>query len=202
MILTRFLEVFALGFFAGLIPGPIVTALFTETIRAGQEKARRIIWTAALGEMLMSVISVFVFSFFDPASVLFSALSIFGTLVLLSIAVDLWKVSEIHEEEPLFSSKRIFFIAFLNGMAWVFWITVCTPQAIALGEEISYGRWLFIVLFEAGWICSTLALGFLFAYFRPYFQSNQKLNLLFRAVAIFFVFFALKLAYGSLKQLL
>jgi len=202
MLFFSLFEIFILGFFAGLIPGPVVTALFTETIRSGLEKSRRIIWMASLGELVMSITSVFVFSFLAPTSIVFSALSIFGALLLFSIAADLWKTSEIHEEEPLFSNKRIFFIALFNGMAWIFWITVCTPQAMALSTLVPFGRWLFILLFEAGWICSTLALGFLFAYFRPYFQSNQKLNLLFRAVAIFFIFFSLKLIYGSVKQFL
>ncbi len=202
MIYLKLLEVLALGFFCGLIPGPVVTALFTETIRAGHTKAKRIIWMAAVGELVMSIVCVSAFSFLNAQSVVFSALGIFGAILLLSVSVDLWKISEIHEEEPLFSNKRIFFIALLNGMAWVFWVTVCTPQAVQMGALLHFGQWLFILFFEIGWVCSTFCLAFLFAYFRPYFQSNQKIHLLFRSVAIVFIFFSLKLAYGSVKQLL
>jgi threonine/homoserine/homoserine lactone efflux protein len=202
MLYLRLLEVLFLGFLCGLIPGPVVTALFTETIRKGRKSAQKIVAWAAAGELVMSITCVALLSLLPSQHVLFSALSVFGSLVLLNLAWDLWKLEEISEHEPLFSSRRIFFIAVLNGMAWIFWITVCTPQAMALGTEIKGGAWIFILLFELGWILSTLTLCYLFALFRPYFQSNKKLHLLYRTVAILFVLFAMKLAIGSARSLL
>ncbi|MGE3262536.1 MAG: LysE family translocator [Bacteriovoracia bacterium] len=202
MIFFRLLEVLALGFLCGLIPGPVVTAIFTETIRKGWLSARRIVLWAAAGEVVMSVVCVAALSFVDPRSVIFSVLSMFGALILLSLAWDLWRVEEIAEEEPLFSRRRVFFLALVNGMAWIFWITVCTPQAIALGTEFRGGEWVFIVIFEIGWLASTLLLSYLFGFFRPFFQSNNRLHLLYRGIALLFLFFALKLATGSARSLL
>ena len=202
MLALRFFEVLFLGFLCGLIPGPVVTAVFTETIRKGWLSARRIVVMAAVGELVMSIVCVAALSLLSPDSVAFSVLSLFGALVLLNLAWDLWKVEEIHEEEPLFSNKRIFFIALFNGMAWVFWITVCTPQAVALGQQVTGGQWLFILFFEAGWLLSTFLLCYFFGFFRQFFQSNRKLHLLYRAVALLFVVFALKLAIGSGRALL
>lgn len=202
MIFFRLLEVISLGFLCGLLPGPVVTAIFTETIRKGRKGANRIILWAACGELLMSIVCVGIFSLLPGNNILFAVLSMFGALVLLSLFWDLWKVEEIPEEEPLFSNRRIFFIALLNGMAWIFWITVCTPQAVSLGQLIPAGQWLFILLFEAGWVMSTLLLSFLFGMFRSYFHNNKHLHLLYRTVAILFLFFALKLAITSAKTLL
>lgn len=198
----RFLEVFALGMLCGLIPGPVVTALFTETIRAGVSKARRIVGWAALGELIISVVCVVAFSLLNPKSTTFAAISIFGSLILLNIAWDLWRVEEISEREPLFSRQRIFFLAILNGMAWIFWITVCTPQAMQLEGMVAGGKWLFVVLFELGWILSTLCLVQLFSLFRPFFQNNRILRHAYRAIALLFIFFAVRLAYGSIVTLL
>lgn len=202
MIFLRLLEVLFLGFICGLIPGPIVTAIFTETIRRGWLSARRIVFWAAAGELVMSLSCVAALSFFDSSSVIFSVLSMFGALILVSLAWDLWRVEEIAEEEPLFSKQRIFFLALFNGMAWIFWITVCAPQAIALGEQLTAGRWIFILLFELGWLASTLLLSYFFEFFRPFFQSNKRLHLLYRGIALLFLFFALKLATGSARTLL
>lgn len=198
----RLFEVFSLGFFCGLIPGPVVTSLFTETIRRGWKSARRIVFIAALGELLMSIACVAFLSTINPPRVIFSALGVFGALLLLSISWDLWKIEEIKDEEPLFSSKRIFFVSLFNGMAWVFWLTVCTPQAVHLGEMLSGGQWLFIVLFESGWLSSTLILNFLFGLFRPYFQSSTKIHLFYRGIALFFVLFALRLGLESGQTIL
>lgn len=202
MIIFRLLEVLFLGFLCGLIPGPVVTSIFMETIRHGWLSARRIVILAACGELVMSVVCVSTLSLLDPHSVIFSALSIFGSLILLNLSWDLWKVEEIAESEPLFTNKRVFFIALLNGMAWIFWITVCAPQAFALNLDIPLGKWLFIILFEAGWLSSTMLLCYLFGLFRPYFQNNKKLHLLYRTIALLFVFFAVKLAIGSARALL
>lgn len=195
-------EVALLGFLCGLLPGPVVTALFTESIRQGWKSARRIILWAAAGELVMSISCVAALSLLPSDHVLFSALSVFGAIILLNLAWELWKVEEIPEEEPLFSNRRVFFISLLNGMAWIFWITVCTPQAIALGRELRAGEWLFILLFELGWVIATLSLCYLFGLFRPYFQSNKKIHFLYRSVACLFLFFAVKLAIGSAQSLL
>jgi threonine/homoserine/homoserine lactone efflux protein len=202
MLALRFLEILFFGFLCGLIPGPVVTAVFTDTIRRGWKSARRIVLWAAFGELVMSVICVAVLTRLSPTSVVFPILSLFGALLLLNLSWDLWKVEEIPEEEPLFSNQRIFFLALLNGMAWVFWITVCAPQAVSLGERLPGGAWLFIVFFEIGWLISTFLLCYLFGFFRPYFQSNRKLHLLYRLIAVIFVGFALKLAIGSARALL
>lgn len=202
MLGFRLIEVLFLGFLCGLIPGPVVTAIFTETIRKGPTAAKKIILWAAAGELVMSITCVAALSLVDPQSVIFSALSMFGALVLLSFAWDLWRVEEISEHEPLFSNQRIFVLSLMNGMAWIFWITVCTPQAVSLGTLIPGGQWLFILLFELGWLAATFSLCYLFGLFRPYFQSNKSLHLLYRTISILFILFAIKLAIGSSKALL
>jgi threonine/homoserine/homoserine lactone efflux protein len=201
-IALRFLEVFGLGFFCAYIPGPVLTSLFTETIRGGWEKAKRILIWAAAGELIMSVVSVSVFSLLHPQHLLFSALGIFGSLLLFSISLDLWRLREIQEHEPLFSRRRVFFITLFNGMAWVFWITVCTPQAIQLKELVIGGAWLFIFFFELGWVAASISLYFLFTAFRPYFQSNRMIHLLYRSLSFVFIFFGAKLAYTSVLSLM
>ncbi len=200
-MLLRLFETLSLGFFCGLIPGPIVTAVFVETIRKGWLSARRIVWIAAAGETVMSITCVLAASILNPKHPLFSALSFFGAILLFSLAWDLWKTIQINEEDPLFSRRRIFFISLFNGMAWIFWITVCTPQAMALDVALPFGRWIFIVLFEIGWLSSTLLLANFTERFRAYFQANKKLHLLYRTVAIFFLFFGTKLVIESAKRL-
>jgi threonine/homoserine/homoserine lactone efflux protein len=197
MLFLSFLEVILLGFLCGLIPGPVVTALFTETIRKGERSARRIVFRAAAAETIMSVACVGAFSFLHPLNKAFAALGIFGAMILLHMASELWRVEEITEEEPLFSSRRIFTLALLNGMAWVFWITVCAPQAIALGLDLRGGQWIYVALFQLGWAASTFSLCRIFALFRPCFQSHTQMHLLYRTVAVVFVIFAGKLALSS-----
>ncbi len=201
MILS-ILEVLFLGFICGLIPGPVVTAIFAETVRSGWRAARRIVAWAALGESLMSIICVASLSLLNPQSIVFAVLSACGTLILLNLSWSLWKVQRLDGDEPLFTNRRVFMLSILNGMAWLFWITVCVPRAMALDGVLPGGRWLFIVLFELGWIAATLFLCYLFGFFRPYFLAPGRLHLFYRAVSLLFVLFAIKLAIGSAQVLL
>lgn len=197
MLTLRIFEVLSLGFLCGLIPGPVVSAVFAETLRSGWRAARRIVAWAAAGELVMSVICVAFFSAVDPHSAVFSALSIVGALILLRLAWDLWRVESIRESDTLFTNRRVFTVAILNGMAWIFWITVCVPQAVELGKLVRGGQWLFIALFELGWVASTLSLCLMFAFFRRWIRKREQLHLLYRGVALLFLVFAVRLAWGA-----
>lgn len=199
MLILRLFEVVFLGFACGLIPGPVVSAVFAETLRNGWKAARRIVAWAAAGELVMSVACVALFTAVVPPPWVFSVLSLLGALVLLRLAFDLWKVESIREDATLFTNRRVFTIAILNGMAWIFWITVCVPQAAALGELVRGGQWLFILLFELGWILATLSLCLVFAYLRRWLRNKEQLHLFYRGVALLFVVFALRLAWGAVS---
>jgi threonine/homoserine/homoserine lactone efflux protein len=144
MIFFRLLEVVSLGFLCGLIPGPVVSAVFAETLRNGWRASRRIVAWAAAGELVMSVACVALFSAFTPPPLAFSVLSGLGALILLHLAWDLWRVDSLPMVGPnsgpanpvLFTNRRVFTVAILNGMAWVFWLTVCVPQAVELGKQL------------------------------------------------------------------
>jgi threonine/homoserine/homoserine lactone efflux protein len=202
MLFFRFLEVVLLGFLCGLIPGPVVSALFTETIRKGKRSARRVLFRAAVAEVILSVICVSALTYLHPQDRVMGALGIFGAMILLHVAVDLWRVREIEESEPLRSGLRAFTLVLLNGTAWVFWFTVCAPQALSFGSGIRGGQWLYVLFFELGWALSAFVLCDLFALFRPFFQTRNPLHLVYRTVAFFFVLFAGRLALMSGSALL
>jgi threonine/homoserine/homoserine lactone efflux protein len=198
----QFFQVLLLGALCGMIPGPVITAVFTQAINKGWLASRRTVLLAGAGEFILSLICIGALSFIDPKSVVFPALSLFGALVLLSLCVDLWRTEEIHEREPLFSNQRMILIALGNAMAWIFYITVCAPFAIRLEQKITGGKWIFAVLFQIGWFGSTMLLCYCFELFRAFFQSNRKMHLLFRTVALVFLIFAVKLAIVSSRALL
>lgn len=201
MLSLRLFEVLFLGFVCGLIPGPVVSAVFAETIRNGWLAARRIVAWAAAGELLMSVACVALFTAMDPHSLVFTVLSALGSLILLRLAWDLWKVESIKESSTLFTNRRVFTVAILNGMAWIFWLTVCVPQAVELGRLLRGGQWLFIALFELGWVCSTLSLcGLFVAFSRRWLQSKEQLHRAYRVVALLFVGFAVRMLWNLVSR--
>lgn len=84
-----------------------------------------------------------------------------------------------------------------NGVLWTFWVTVCIPKAIALDSVVPYGKYLFLSAVEVGWLISTVAVAFIFSWFRTYLSSPKVISYIFRVFAIVFVYFALTMLYGS-----
>lgn len=186
-------EIFLLGLIGGAVPGPILTAVFTEIIRVGFRKSLKIISYALLAEVVIaSIVISGVHSLNLPESY-FHILSFFGALVLFWLAYKVWKIGGIDSTStPLFSLPKIFLLTVLNGGFWIFWTTICIPRAFNLAEMVSGGQFLFLLLFEFGWLSSTVLLAYIFSYFRPILQKKSLVSSVFKVFAILLVLFALK----------
>ena len=84
-----------------------------------------------------------------------------------------------------------------NGVLWTFWITVCVPKAITLGQQIHYGACLFLILVEIGWLVSTVDVAVAFSMFRGILSNPRTVPLMFKGFALVFAYFARTMVYGS-----
>jgi threonine/homoserine/homoserine lactone efflux protein len=86
-----------------------------------------------------------------------------------------------------------------NGVLWMFWITVCVPKAIMLGEKIAFGQYLFLGLVEIGWLISTLAVALIFSLFRKLLSNQKTISFLFKIFSLAFIYFALSMIHQSIR---
>lgn len=190
----------SLGMICALLPGPVIAALFSESTRSGWTGARRIVLAAGLGEIIMAIISVGILAWGTKntgEAILpwLGGMSCLGALVLFWIALGLWKnLGELAQ----ISDSQIFLVTFLNGMAWVFWFTVCAPQALALGREIPWGEAWFILGFDLGWLLATLGICWLFVKAQVLFSTALKRRRLYQFLALLFCGFAFRLGYQGI----
>lgn len=201
-LLIQFFSIFVLGFIGGSIPGSILASTFTEVLRKGFIKSLRVVFYAAISEIIVAALIMFIlFSVQIPQS-FFYIISIIGALVLLWLARQIWAIKKINDQGELFSLKKIFLLTIFNGPLWIVWSTICVPQAFLLGQQIKGGQILFLIIFELGWFASTLLLTFIFSRFRPLLIKERVVSLLFRVFALVFVVFAIRLLVTSLSYLL
>jgi threonine/homoserine/homoserine lactone efflux protein len=189
-----------LGLIGGVIPGPVLTATFTEILRSGILKSLRIILWSMLIETIVAFISLLALSSMNFSESIFQGLSIIGAIILIWISTSIWNIRNIDTEEKiLFSFGKISVMIIANGVLWIFWITVCVPKAILLNEKVAFGSYLFLLLVEVGWFISTVLAAFVFSRFRKFLSNPKIVPVIFKVFALTFVYFAIDMVYRSIR---
>jgi len=198
-IFIKITEIFLLGLIGGAVPGPMLTAVFTEVLRGGFKKSVVVTLRALGAEAAVAlVILLIVFSFTIPP-LYFYVVSIFGAGFLIYLATQVWLIEKIDSGEgEIFTFVKILILTVLSGAFWIFWLTICLPRAFALRELVAGGQYLFLISFEAGWLLMTVFLAYIFSRFRPLLLKKNLVGAVFKVFALLLVFFALKSVYSSL----
>jgi threonine/homoserine/homoserine lactone efflux protein len=188
-----------LGLIGGVIPGPVITAVFTEILQNGLSRSLRIIGIAFVTESLVALISLLVFSALGLPESFFRGLSLLGAVILVWISLSIWKVTSLDKGEKVrFGWWKIVVMILSNGVLWTYWITICIPKAILLGEELVLGAYLFMGLVQMGWLLSTLLMAYLFSRFRGLLSRPRVVPVVFKLFALAFVYFAVDMTYKSI----
>src|SRR3989339_710667 len=145
-ITAQIIEIFLLGLIGGAVPGPMLTAVFTEVLNSGFKKSLRVVLRALFAETIVATaILLVIYSLNIPESY-FYVISIVGSVYLIWLAIKVWKIDKIDgENKEVFIFSKIFLLTLLNGGFWIFWITVCVPRAFVLQEQILGGVIIFLV---------------------------------------------------------
>ncbi len=196
----QLLSAFVLGLVGGAIPGPVLTATFTEILQSSFIKSMRIILWAMVTETAVALTSLVLLSSLGLTESVFRALSFLGAGILVWISLSLWKVTAIDTDKRVhFGPGKIAAMIVANGMLWTFWVTVCIPQAILLRDVIPLGQYVFLALVEVGWLLSTVCIALLFSFFRRALSDPRAVPAIFKIFALTFIFFAVRMAYTSAR---
>jgi threonine/homoserine/homoserine lactone efflux protein len=188
-----------LGLIGGVIPGPVITAVFTEILQSGYLKSLRIILIALVTETIVALISLLVLGSLGFNESFFRGLSLAGAFILIWIAISIWKVRSLDSGEKVhFGLWKVVLMILSNGVLWTYWITICIPKAILLSDTVHLGEYLFMGLVQLGWLISTLLVSFLFSRFRKALSRPKVIPLLFKIFALAFAYFAIDMIYKSI----
>jgi threonine/homoserine/homoserine lactone efflux protein len=202
-LLPKIVEIILLGIIGGAVPGPIMTAVFTEVLNGGLKKSFWVMMKALSVESIVAGFILFVFFAWEVPTAYFYAISFGGAIVLFWLAKQVWGIREVvNEKKEIFSFPKIMLLTILNGGFWIFWITICVPRAFDLSQSVTGGQVLFWGLFESGWLFATAVLAYVFSKFRPLLLKKKLVSTVFKVFALLLVFFGLKSAWGSLVYFL
>ncbi len=200
MILHELIIALLLGLIGGVIPGPVITAIFTEVLQRGFTRSLRITFLALLVESLVAVISLLILSLAGLREGFFHGLSLAGAAILVWIAVSIWKVRSLDSRRQVrFGTGKLILMILTNGVLWTYWITICIPKAMLLAREIPYGEYLFMGSVQLGWLISTLALSYTFSRFRRILSRPAVIPWMMKVFSLAFFYFAADMIYGSIR---
>lgn len=189
-----------LGLIGGVIPGPVITSVFTEILQSGYSRSLRIILIAMVTETVVALISLLILESLGFNEAFFRGLSFAGAIILLWIAFSIWKVRTLDSGERVhFGLWKVVIMILSNGVLWTYWITICIPKAILLGEQLHLGQYLFMGLVQLGWLISTTLVAYLFSRFRSFLSGPRIIPVLFKVFALAFVYFAIDMTYKSIQ---
>ncbi len=198
-MIDELITAFMLGLIGGMIPGPVITAIFTEILQSSFVKSLRIIFIAMFTETLVALCSLVFFISLNISEAFFRGISIFGSLILILLGISIWKIKKIDSGEKVnFRFWKISTIILANGVLWTFWITICIPKAIFLNNQLFLGEYFFLGLVEIGWLLSTTILAFIFSRFRKLLSKPKIIPIIFKIFALTFFYFAIDMTYKSI----
>ena len=100
-MIDELITAFVLGLIGGMIPGPVITAIFTEILQSSFLKSFRIIFIAMFMETLVALCSLVFFISINFSEAIFRGISIIGALILILIGFSIWKVKKIESGEKV-----------------------------------------------------------------------------------------------------
>jgi threonine/homoserine/homoserine lactone efflux protein len=198
VLFFQFLSIFTLGLIGGAIPGAILTSTFAEVVREGFFRSLRVIIYAFISEIIVASTILFIFFTIKIPQGFYYLISFAGAFVLVWIAKQIWNIKSLTDKGKIFNFKRIFLLTVFNGPLWIFWTTICVPQAYQLSQKILGGQLLYLVTFEAGWLISTMVLTYLFSQFRPLLTKEGIISIVFKIFALVLILIALNLVIPSI----
>jgi len=129
----------------------------------------------------------------------FRVISLVGAGILIWLATLIWKITKIDTKQRIhFSAVKIFALTLSNGALWMFWITISVPKAILLSYQMRFGDYLFLIIFELGWLIATVGIAFIFSRFRKWLSQPHIVPIIFKLCALAFVYFAFDAVYQNI----
>ncbi|HWQ59872.1 MAG TPA: LysE family transporter [Candidatus Fimivivens sp.] len=197
------LETFLLGLVGGAVPGPMMASVFAEVLGRGFVRSLRVVFRALVAESVVALFVLLAFSWLSVPESVFHLVSLVGAVVLLWLAWQVWHISAVPEEGgEVFPFRKIMLLTVLNGGFWIFWITIAVPRAFSLDVMLPAGHFLFLLVFEMGWLAAMVGLAFVFSRFRDLLHRKGLVSLTYKFLALLLVLFAIRSAVSGLEYFL
>ena len=180
-----FLEALCIGFCVGSVPGPLLISAFSEILHHRLDRSLKIVWYCFVSELLVILCLFFSLKFFTVPKYIFYVLSSVGAFIILFFVPKIWKIKKIDlNKKSIFGFKKIFVLISSNGVYWLFFLTIIIPKVFGANHILWGGDFLFLFLFQLGWVAAMLIFIFLFSKFHFLFNNKKFIPIIFKLLSL------------------
>lgn len=184
----------ALGLWAGIAPGPLLTLVITETLRHGTKAGAKVAAAPLITDVPIIALTTFVLAELAAVNGLLGAMSFVGAAVLLWMAWDTWTAQPpALDATPQADTalRKGVLTNFLNPHPYLFWLAVGGPLLLAAHEQARVmGPALLLLSFYLMLVLSKLVVALVTGRSRT-FLSGTSYRWLLRAMALMLAVFGL-----------
>jgi threonine/homoserine/homoserine lactone efflux protein len=185
-----------LGLTQGLSPGPLITLIFSETLKYGKKEGFKIAISPLITDSVIVFLSLLILSNLSKYTVVIGIISLFGAFYLIYLGIENLRIKkDKFTLEPVKKGalKRGIIANFLSPHPYLFWLSIGGPTILESARISITTTALFIVGIYTALIGSKLAVTWIVDKSKTVFKSKyyvyaiQALGIVLFIFAIFFI---------------
>lgn len=185
-----------LGLAQGLTPGPLITLIFSETLKYGKKEGLKIAISPLITDSLIVSLSLLILSNLSSYTVVIGIISLFGAFYLIYLGIENLriKIDKFTLEPPKKDAlKRGIIANFLSPHPYLFWLSIGGPTILESARISITATALFIAGIYITLIGSKLAVTLIVDKSKTILKSKyyiyaiQALGIVLILFAIFFI---------------
>ncbi|MEE4196546.1 MAG: LysE family transporter [Bacteroidales bacterium] len=162
----------ALGFAAGISPGPLLVLVITETLKHNRKAGIKMAFVPLLSDVPIVLFSVFIIYQVSGSDFILGMISLLGALFLIYLAFENIRMKSIRlsrKNETINGFRKGVVVNLLSPHPYLFWMLVGAPLSMKAYHEHVFSA----VLFVIGFYISIIGTKVVIAYI-----SDQSKNIL------------------------
>lgn len=179
------------GLSSGLIPGPLLTLVITETLKHGIREGIKISIVPLLSDLPIVLVTILILTRLSDIRPALGIISILGTIFLFYLAIESlsFRGSEIDAEAKPQSVKKGLITNLLNPNPYIFWLSIGAPTVVKAMDIGLLSASLFIFSFYFSLVGSKIIVAFVTGRSRHFLKSGNFIYTI-RALGLVLLIFA------------
>jgi threonine/homoserine/homoserine lactone efflux protein len=192
--LTYTLTGVVFGLTAGITPGPLLTLVFSETLKHGSKEGVKISFAPVLTDLPIVLGAIYLVSYITNLLILYGIIAISGSIFLSFLAYESIFFKGINTNNASIrpqSIKKGIIANFLNPAPYIFWITIGAPIVLKAKGQSFFSALLFIISMYVCLVGSKILVAILVGRSRLFLKSNIYIYII-KALGIVLFLFAIR----------
>jgi threonine/homoserine/homoserine lactone efflux protein len=179
------------GLSSGLIPGPLLTLVISETLKHGIREGIKISIVTLLSDLPIVLVTILILPRLSDIRPALGIISILGTIFLFYLAFESlsFRGSDIDSEAKPQSVKKGLITNLLNPNPYIFWLSIGAPTVVKAMDIGLLSASLFIFSFYFSLVGSKILVAFVTGRSRHFLKSGNFIYTI-RALGLVLLIFA------------